>query len=1541
MMRLFVVLSLFLFVIISLVAGCAGILDPEIANPPEEIAEDVTTNVVSNEIDVDVNRVIKGEIEVIEESSQTIDIGLAQIELQIEMGINSNLSEEEVAKYRTAIERIRVSLRSLGRRDLSSSHVLVQEEKGKADIWRNGLVESTLYYDRVSYEIIDTDRYQKVNREVIFASEWESVGSSDSLSVENPESYSLSSLRFYEGQAFLDHFSTFRVVDNPSTYSTVVEVLRNNIEGELTIKYPPHYTARQGVMRVLSFWGGITSGRIALIDGHVRDSVTVGKEQVQSLPIIFSNNNLTLKFHTEDSIDYDYNDSFIDLVIGKSVDVDIVSNSYRVDLSYANLSGADLANTNLSNAYLRGVILSGADLSGADLSGSDLLGADLSGANLSNAYLRGADLSDANLSGADLSGADLSDANLSRANLIGTILIGANLAGIDLTRLDIYRAIFIATTTANLPASGITLPVDIADAVLISSFEDPRFMLSNGWTATGGFANPGSLDAWRGSSGVVKVGDRAVSTCNSGGLNCSYSRDGTLTSPNFRVNRRYLNLLVSGTYNATSIYIAITNVTDGGAEVTRITPNASKPSYINGDNHWRSVDVSGLFGDEIKVIISDQGNGFISFDHFFLSDSPWGFFSPFENYLTSFDGSAFANGSNVLPPGSYDLSKGGDRLLGVIFDFDDHRELTTANGWSREGAFAANPNTANRFNGLDNARIGANRISSCLGTPSYGYGQSLCFYSTAKLTSPVFQLSNRYLNFLMLGGSSSGIGSQTSIEFRIFAAEADARYRNNALLRFAPESGLDLSAAGGWHSIDVGDYIASGRRFIRIQLDDANYSAAVTFDHLYQSDTAGGVVRGILEAPTTTANLPPAGVSLPSDIADAVLITSFEDPVSMVTGGWIATGVFGDSVSADAWRGASTGAGAARVGDRAVSTCQLGGGDCDNSDGMLISPNIRVRKRYLNLLVAGDYNPENIYITVTNVTDGGDEVAKIIPANPGDNTPFIQNDLHWHSVDLGHLIRDQIKIIISDRGRGFISFDHFFFSDTPWGFFKNQNQLYSDFNDSQHFRGGASILPSGSYDLSAGGLVGVIFDFDDHRLMTTEAGWTFTGDFGTGTPNSSDALEGIDNSSIGANKISTCELGSSDCNSPTGTITSPAFQMTKRYLNFLMIGSGSRGVSVTNDGIATFQPDLELRVFAADSDTSNPSNALLRFNPASLGFDLYHADGWHSLDANIYRNKSIRIQLVDNTTSASFTFDHLYQSDVAAGEVRAVLPTPLLSPQSQTEILTGTYDSSYFVDVELTAKSYSPINSWFTNEQLHVVNFTPSNLINLRVKDPSGTIISRFNIPAWTKLVFNDPGGTNVEVPETNNPIMTKFKQIITRLSWRPYNLHRHFINADWVDDYWATSVTGEQLRRFYIMNYNMAYYLSSDSFVQVMTTNAINDLEGYSSPMAVVNAMRNQPRTLNLWGIVNFLGLCGGNNFGIANFILFNTYFSRSFWVCNSCYAGTHVWFHELAHVFGFSHGSNLTYFIPGYPTIPYIIDEVLRRKYNNGEDIFVFPPF
>ncbi len=291
----------------------------------------------------------------------------------------------------------------------------------------------------------------------------------------------------------------------------------------------------------------------------------------------------------------------------------------------------------------------------------------------------------------------------------------------------------------------------------------------------------------------------------------------------------------------------------------------------------------------------------------------------------------------------------------------------------------------------------------------------------------------------------------------------------------------------------------------------------------------------------------------------------------------------------------------------------------------------------------------------------------------------------------------------------------------------------------------------------------------------------------------------------------------------------------------------------------------------------------------------------------------------------------------------------------RTEILTGTNRGSDANNSQLKASSKSPIRVGFDygdGYKLLIINYTPVTLSNVNITTSDGEVIRRFHLPAWSKLVFQDINsiafrnmGATVNIPETENPIMAKFKKIKTSFSWVPHN----FNPGNDTNSFWQSFATGESLRNFYIMNYNMAYYLSSDSFEQIMTTNniilraSLTSLRTYDSPRAIFNFIRDLSRTIKIWIVRpdSGAGGIGGQNeyLGILASIL-KDYTVLSNWYRNGL-TGANTWFHEFGHLLGFGHDSNMASNALGeeYPSIQELVSIAENNNFINNGDI-LFPP-
>lgn len=230
-----------------------------------------------------------------------------------------------------------------------------------------------------------------------------------------------------------------------------------------------------------------------------------------------------------------------------------------------------------------------------------------------------------------------------------------------------------------------------------------------------------------------------------------------------------------------------------------------------------------------------------------------------------------------------------------------------------------------------------------------------------------------------------------------------------------------------WTAINIA---ALRNAFIRVRLFDQESGGCgfVSTDHWYQSTAAwnpagtgkdGGTVVLTQSAMATLG----FNVTFAADAFDQV-IGNFDDAQAMATT-WTATGAFANPASADAWRGV---AGEARVGARAVSTCEMNSNasGCDAPTGTLTSPAFAVdsTRAFLNFLMAGGNGAAPVGLRVLNAQDNS-VITSYTPNSCG--PAFVNGDDDWVTIDLAAQAGQQVRVQIFDDeagGCGFLSVDH-------------------------------------------------------------------------------------------------------------------------------------------------------------------------------------------------------------------------------------------------------------------------------------------------------------------------------------------------------------------------------------------------------------------------------------------------------------------------------------------------------------------------------------
>ena len=350
------------------------------------------------------------------------------------------------------------------------------------------------------------------------------------------------------------------------------------------------------------------------------------------------------------------------------------------------------------------------------------------------------------------------------------------------------------------------------------------------------------------------------------------------------------------------------------------------------------------------------------------------------------------------------------------------------------------------------------------------------------------------------------------------------------------------------------------------------------------------------------------------------VIADFEDIafVKNPANGWVVTGIF-DQL--DDWTGiAGTRASAARVGTKAVSTCEIGGLDCDSHIGSILTPPFTINDDYINFLMTGGATPVGVQLRLAAT---GSVLLAFQP-----NTcakPTIDSNDDWFHFDVRAIRGQEVQLYIFDNetgGCGFLSFDHFYQSDSNFG--------ASAGSTGEPISGVNVTLPED-------GISNIIGTFDDAVQLTTSSqfggdDWLATGDLEN--PQVPGAYQGAsisdDAARIGERAFSSCSTSTSGCASLSGTLTSPAFQVTQDFVYFL--GAGG---SATNS-------DVSIKLLRAATDEE-----LVSFTPQTC--DPGYVDGdddWYKFDVTQIQGQFVKFQVVDNSTDPCgfIAVEHAYQS---------------------------------------------------------------------------------------------------------------------------------------------------------------------------------------------------------------------------------------------------------------------------------------------------------
>ncbi|WP_111643309.1 hypothetical protein [Marinimicrobium alkaliphilum] len=566
----------------------------------------------------------------------------------------------------------------------------------------------------------------------------------------------------------------------------------------------------------------------------------------------------------------------------------------------------------------------------------------------------------------------------------------------------------------------------------------------------------------------------------------------------------------------------------------------------------------------------------------------------------------------------------------VIADFEDVAFMQDpANGWVLSGIFA----DVNDWRGVTNrpeaARVGQRAVSTC------EIGGNDCDSNTGSILTPPFTVESDYINFLMTGGA-------TDVGLELRSADDES-----VLVSFQPDScgRAFITDDDDWHHLDV-----SALRGEEVQLflfdHEEGGCGFISFDHFYQSGSAIGNLGAQAAPPLEAVN-----VSLPSD-SGANIISRFDDALRMVASideggeGWQAEGDFADPQSADAWEGPSADPAAARIGERAFSSCATGEAACESLTGRIVSAPFTVAQNYIRFLaVGGSESNQDVAINLLNASSG-EVLASFTPETC--TSPYMTGDQDWHQFDVSDIQGQRIRLEIVDDSTeecGYISIDHAY---------QTGSESFTGESGDQVVPGSAGIAEIPAEFQSQN--VDVAPDaFDEDRVISSfdsptqmiEDGWTGTGAFAN--PADDNAWKGTTASSgsarVGLAAISTCEINDNaeGCDAPTGRLTSPITKIIEDYIYFLMLGGNG-------------DAPVGLRIL------DSIGNEVHNYTSAKCGpSHIESNDDWTFIDQSNLMNAMVHYQFYDEEDGGCgfLSFDHLYQSDRDPFEDDGILPVDM------------------------------------------------------------------------------------------------------------------------------------------------------------------------------------------------------------------------------------------------------------------------------------------
>ena len=410
---------------------------------------------------------------------------------------------------------------------------------------------------------------------------------------------------------------------------------------------------------------------------------------------------------------------------------------------------------------------------------------------------------------------------------------------------------------------------------------------------------------------------------------------------------------------------------------------------------------------------------------------------------------------------------------------------------------------------------------------------------------------------------------------------------------------------------------------------DANrdnvYNVTVTASDTYSTPATRALVVNVTACPTCqVANTSAKVTTDASTFVPANIITSFEFPalLQQQTTKFVLTGAFASTTNWNNLEFANAGLAplAARIGNAAVTTCEIGGAGCDAPTGSITIKDVTVTQDAIGFLMSGGNGAAPVG---AKIIYAGQELADYRPNSCGD--PVLKGDQHYVHFDVSSLIGEKIDIKIYDEetgGCGFVAFDHFYQTDTPKG-----------------VRAAVVSKPLAPVKVTLEGAVAITnlipqASFENPVDMVAKRGWVATGAFASPTTTSWQGTTVFATAArVGGKAISTCEMNNAGgvCDSPIGTLTSPAFQVNSQYLNFLLHAGGT--------------PNTGLRILDTTGTVLHTFTPTSGCNSPTITSD----DDWTRIDLTALNTAYVKAQLFDEEAGGCgfVSTDHWYQSATA------------------------------------------------------------------------------------------------------------------------------------------------------------------------------------------------------------------------------------------------------------------------------------------------------